>query len=144
MREIYRLFTSSGLSILHRIMHTSTLYPWLRGALLCCVVIAFSSFGRQTQGPSASLPGSVAVTFASSISYEQALRLVTNLVLQPAMDCVIGTEMLTPGSNAEPLPVWQPVGQKDTFMHTHRLLVDPTEFAPDDWWRSSMPLIRGV
>ena len=61
------------------------------------------------------------VIFASSVSYAQALRLITDLGLQPSAFC---------GSPS----VWQPVGQHDLFEQGHFLVVAPGyETAPDDW-----------
>lgn len=70
------------------------------------------------------------VTFAPSISYEQALRIVTDLGLQPALDC--GLARLTPGAE-QVYPQWQPMGQKVTFLSDHRLFVTSTYSAPSDW-----------
>ncbi|HEY7348204.1 MAG TPA: hypothetical protein VH599_07760 [Ktedonobacterales bacterium] len=57
--------------------------------------------------------------FTPSVTYEQALRLVTDLGLQPAFDCAI----------------WQPMGQQDAFAKEHRLLIAPAYLmAPDDWF----------
>jgi hypothetical protein len=81
-------------------------------------------------GNTSSMPylGPISVIFAPSISYEQALRIVTNLGLQPALEC--GIVQLTP--NVLPSPQWQPMGQKDTFLKDHRLLVQFTASTPDD------------
>jgi len=80
------------------------------------------------------------VTFAPSISYEQALRLVTDLGLQPALEC--GLARLTPGAE-QPHPQWQPMGQKATFLNDHRLFVTSTYSAPTDW-RLRLAAIPGV
>jgi hypothetical protein len=97
--------------------------------------ILSSASGKASSPPSVSgntdlMPylGPISVTFAPSISYEQALRIVTNLGLQPSLEC--GIVQLTP--NVLPSPQWQPVGQKDAFLKNHRLLVQLTAFTPDD------------
>lgn len=60
------------------------------------------------------------VAFAPSVTYARALRLVTDLGLQPAIGC---------GSD------WQPMGERTTFAEDHHLLVEPGYLvAPDDWW----------
>ncbi len=101
--------------------------------LLWCLLIAFSGCGSIANPIMKGPPdqGSLSVTFAPSLSYEQALRLVTDLGLQPAMDCLIAGRLVTPES-ALPVPRWQPMGQRDTFMHEHRLLVDMAS-PPLDW-----------
>jgi len=137
MLKMYRVLRRYRLSLRNNTMFASTLSLWLKGAiLLCCVVIAFSSCGNVTTTPTQSpapWPSSLAVTFTLPISYERALRLITDLGLQPAMDCGIGSEMLTPGSTSTPWPRWQPVGQRETFLHEHRLLVDLAS-PPSDWF----------
>jgi hypothetical protein len=70
------------------------------------------------------------VTFAPSISYEQALRIITDLGLQPALEC--GLSRLTPGAG-QPHPQWQPMGQRAAFLSNHRLFVTSTYSAPNDW-----------
>ncbi len=137
MLKMYRFLRRYRLSLRNNTMFASTLSLWVKGAiLLCCVVITFSSCGNvattTTQSP-APWPGSLAVTFTLPTSYERALRLITDLGLQPAMDCRIGSEMLTPGSTSTPWPRWQPVGQRETFLHEHRLLVDLAS-PPSDWF----------
>lgn len=113
----------------------------IRLFLLICLFMLFAgcesitnvaSSNSSSSGP---WPGSLAITFSSSISYEKALRMVADLGLQPAMDCVISSTMITPapGKGIVPLRLWQPVGQKDTFIYKHQLLVDRT-FPPTDWW----------
>jgi hypothetical protein len=62
----------------------------------------------------------VRVTFDPSTPYEQALRLVTDTGFQPGFYC-------SPGSQ------WQPMGQRDLFPQTHRLVVNQTGFEPTDW-----------
>jgi len=127
-----------GLSLRNTTLFASTPGLWIKGAiLLCCVVIACSSCGNVATTPTQSTgswPGSLAVTFTLPTSYERALRLITDLGLQPAMDCRIKNEMLTPGSISTPWPRWQPVGQRETFLHEHRLLVDLAS-PPSDWFK---------
>src|SRR5260370_28229729 len=143
MLETYRLFKRFCCSL----KYVSTIYPWMRaGLLLCCILMAFSSCentaNTQSPGP---WPSSLAVTFAASISYEHALRLITDLGLQPAMDCAIGSKMLTPGTNSIPRPQSQPMGQRDSFLHEHRLLVYLAS-PPFDWFKrlKATPGVRGT
>lgn len=94
---------------------------WQAILLLLCGLLAFSTSQSVAE---AALPMPVNPThpfytgFTPSVSYDQALRLITDLGLQPAFDCAI----------------WQPMGQKEAFAQDHRLLVAPAYLtAPDDW-----------
>jgi len=137
MLKMDRFLRRYRLSLRKNTLFASTPSLWGEGAiLLCCVVIACSSCGNVATNPSQSTgpwPGSLAVTFTLPTSYERALRLITDLGLQPAMDCRIGSAMLTPGSTSTPWPRWQPVGQRETFLHEHHLLVDLAS-PPADWF----------
>lgn len=98
----------------------------------CGSTTGTTSTAEQTSGSSAPWPGSLAVTFAPSISYEKALRLVTEIGLQPALDCRIAIQMNT-GKAVVPQQLWEPVGQKDSYFPQRQLLVD-TATPPSDWW----------
>ncbi len=50
------------------------------------------------------------VSFASSVPYEHAVRLLTDLYLQPEIPCGHGV-------------TWQPQGQRDTYARLHKLFV---------------------
>lgn len=96
--------------------------------------------GADAEGPP---HGPEPVIFAPSISYNQALRLITDMGLQPSLDCPPSAGHYTPGSTLQPQPVWQPVGQRETFSQNHQLLVSPTFSAPLDW-RLRLVKIPGV
>ncbi len=118
--------TSKYLSILRRTL----------GLMLCIILLGLVGCGNSAQSVknlSGSWPSSLAVQFSPSISYEQALRLVTNLGLQPAIDCKIGSDMFTPESQFPPLQQWQPVGQRGSYQLLHRLLVD-LALPPGNWF----------
>lgn len=94
--------------------------------ILLCVLLLISSIWGATAaqaaplsnyGPPATRPFSVA--FTSTVSYVQALQMVTDLGLQPGFDCSI----------------WQPMGQRNAFQQTHTLFVVPAYLtAPQDWF----------
>ena len=113
--------------------------------LRCCILIAFigceNTTGTTTNG--VTYAGPFAVAFAPSVSYEQALRLITDLGLQPSLDCVISGSMLTPGQEASPQPRWQPMGQRDTFLQEHQLRFISTLSSPADWSKR-LTAISGV
>jgi hypothetical protein len=144
---------SSNLSQQHRELHQITqrraslkahtrrlaILGALAAVLLVSVVLGSwlitrpSLIGGKGGEPSGAITPSGAdhITFAPSISYNQALRLITDLGLQPSLDCVPGRP--TPGTTEPPKPVWQPVGQKETFLSDHQLQIYPTFSAPLDW-----------
>lgn len=80
---------------------------------------------------------SEAVTFATTVSYASALRIVTDLGLQPGIDCGTAT--------AGYAVLWQPMSQRNTFAQKHQLLVFPAS-VPSDWLTRLMgtPGIVGV
>ena len=54
------------------------------------------------------------VTFAPSVTYAQALRIITDAEMTPTLECGYGGDML-----------WQPAGQRDLFARWHSLIVLP-------------------
>lgn len=50
--------------------------------------------------------------------------------------------MLTPGTISVPQSQWQPVGQRDAFIHEHRLLVELASSPPD--WFNRLKATPGV
>lgn len=76
------------------------------------------------------------MTFAPSVSYEKALRFVTEIGLQPALDCGIDVRMVTPapGKGIVPQQLWEPVGQRESYLSQHQLLID-TATPSADWWK---------
>src|SRR5579885_1762218 len=111
---------------------------WFSGVLCFsagCAQNTSSSPGTHVLGASASF----AVFFASSVSYAQALRELTNLGLVPALYC--GT------SSNEGLEEWQPMGQRDAFLRNHLLFIWPGYLtAPTDWRQrlQTLPDVRDV
>ncbi len=89
---------------------------------------------NKTPASIGSWPGSLAVTFAPSVSYEKALRFITEIGLQPALDCGIDVRMVTPalGKGIVPQQLWEPVGQRESYLSQHQLLID-TATPPTDW-----------
>lgn len=69
------------------------------------------------------------IIFTSSTSYSQALKMITNLGLQPAIIC--GTNP-TP-SEQNNILLWQTMGQKEIFLNEHRLSIVSSAYAPSDW-----------
>lgn len=130
-------------------MPTPTKRQVLLGIVAAILLVSFVLGSRLVTRPSsgssnivsAPFSGPTSVFFASSISYSHALRLITDMGLQPSLACYIG-KFFTPGSNL-PQPVWQPVGQKETFSQTHQIFVSTTLSAPDDW-RLRLAKIPGV
>jgi hypothetical protein len=68
-------------------------------------------------------------SFAPEVSYTHALRLVTDLGLQPGIECIP-----VEGGEGEPHQTvrWQPYGQRDVYGSTNQLLVYPVS-TPNDW-----------
>jgi hypothetical protein len=122
-------------------------------SLIISIAIVFGSWinnwsllaGGKSGGPTGVINplGPELVIFASSISYNQALRLVTDMGLQPSLDCPPYAGHYTPGNQLQPQPIWQPVGQRETFSETHQIWVYPTFSAPLDW-RLRLVKIPGV
>ena len=80
------------------------------------------------------------VSFAPTVSYAQALRLLTDLGVPPAIDC--GT--LSGGRARIP---WQPMAQRARFLRDTSLLVFPLlSTAPVDWGRrlTSTGVVRSI
>ncbi len=112
----------------------------LAAVLLVSLVfgIGFSMQSSHFQGTSVrsgSIPfiGPTPLIFRASISYQQALRVISNLGLQPSLACFPSIGHYTPGSTLQLRSVWQPVGQRETFAQIHQLWVQPTFSAPLDW-----------
>ncbi len=99
---------------------------------LVCVLVALSACGAGSTGsiygPGVDL-GPQTITFAPSITYAQALRAVTDLGLQPALNCDEG---------------WEYNGQRDQFASTHTLVVVQSyaSLAPD--WGPRLEANPGV
>lgn len=86
-------------------------------SLLCGIALSALGCGSApTYAPRGDRLNTFAVTFAPSVPYARALRIVTDLGLQPGIFCSNG-----PATSVTP---WQPVGQRDTFGEMHRLLVE--------------------
>jgi hypothetical protein len=100
----------------------------------CGDTVGTTGTANKTLPSSGHWPGSLAVTFAPSISYEKALRFVTEIGLQPALDCAIDVRMVTPdsGKGIVPQQLWEPVGQRENYLSKHQLLID-TATPPADW-----------
>lgn len=122
-------------------IHTYMLTFGIRFFFLVCLFMFFvgceglTNMTSSDTSMSGTWPSTLAITFSQSISYEKALYIVTNLGLQPAMNCSISSTMITPapGKGIVPQVLWRPVGQKDTFFHKHQLLVDRAS-PPTNWW----------
>lgn len=104
-----------------------------------------SSHLQRTPVRTGAIPysGPTLIVFNASISYHQALRLISDVGLQPSSACFPSVGHYTPGSALQPQPVWQPVGQREIFVQTHQLWVQPTFSAPLDW-RLRLEKITGV
>lgn len=104
-------------------------------SLFVCLIFLCSGCGEsstQSSQSSGPWPGPLAVTFRSSISYERALRLVTDLGLQPALTCVLSSSTIA-GKSSYPQKKWIPVGQKDSYEQNHQLLI-MTGAPITNWW----------
>lgn len=104
------------------------------------VIVRAPSYGGKGGGPA---PDPEPIIFAPPISYAHALRLLTDIGLQPSLECTPYAGHYTPGSTLQPQAVWQPVGQKETFSKKHQMWVSPTFSAPLDW-RLRIAKIPGV
>lgn len=69
------------------------------------------------------------ITFAPTVSYAQALRVVTNLGLQPALPCLPVTPTTINGKEIDLETLWQPAGQQQLFQQEHGLVVIQTPLA---------------
>jgi hypothetical protein len=76
-------------------------------------------------------PAPFPVRFAPSVSYDEALRAVTDLGLQPSVAC--GFEADVKAGRVISGMQWQPAGQKDIFSIEHRLFVTITPLTAPDW-----------
>jgi hypothetical protein len=119
-RHCTHLTRSHSSSVSWRVLLTGGLL------LLVALVASCGESAPMDAPPGAPQPDffSSVVTFAPSVSYAQALRLITDLGLQPGIDCgaFVGS-----GRAA-----WQPMGQRETFARDARLIVWPAR-RPDGW-----------
>ena len=76
-------------------------------------------------------PTSFPLYFDPSVSYDDALRAVTDLGLQPSVEC--GYEDDLKAGRVISNMQWQPAGQRAFFLQEHRLFVALTPLAPADW-----------
>jgi hypothetical protein len=65
------------------------------------------------------------------MSYDDALRAITDLGLQPSVACGYGAD-LTAGRVITDMQ-WQPAGQRSIFVREHQLFVTFTPLAAPDW-----------
>jgi len=86
-------------------------------------------------------PSSFPLYFDSSVSYDDALRAVTDLGLQPSLEC--GYEDDVKAGRVITNMQWQPAGQRAVFMQEHRLFVALTPLAPPDW-TTRIKLVPGL
>src|SRR5579875_1802892 len=117
--------------------------------LLLALVLALVVFGIFGQSPQAtnSVAGSCEdtprsyplgfyttcdVTFASYVSYEQAIHIVTNLGLQPSLFCPTSSAATINGQHLTLLTRWRPLSQQAIFQRWHSLLVYLTPLTIDD------------
>ncbi|HUY75327.1 MAG TPA: hypothetical protein VMV29_01050 [Ktedonobacterales bacterium] len=61
------------------------------------------------------------VTFAPTVTYAQALRMLTDVGMQPSLHCW----------SVNGFALWQPVGQRDLFAQWHSLIVLPNTDGPN-------------
>jgi hypothetical protein len=76
-------------------------------------------------------PATAPVRFDPSISYDDALRAITDLGLQPSVAC--GYEADLKAGRVITDMQWQPAGQRSIFVREHRLFVTFTPLAAPDW-----------
>ncbi len=76
-------------------------------------------------------PSTAPVRFDPSMSYDDALRAITDLGLQPSVACGYEAD-LTAGRVITDMQ-WQPAGQRSIFVREHRLFVTFTPLAAPDW-----------
>jgi hypothetical protein len=67
------------------------------------------------------------LSFAPTISYNQALQEITDYGIQPGKQCSSGSVY----SGTIYTTLWQPQGQQDTYAKTHQLYVFPDPTTPD-------------
>jgi hypothetical protein len=82
---------------------------------------------RKIAPPPASFP----LYFDPSVSYNDALRAITDLGLQPSMEC--GYEDDLRAGRVITHMQWQPAGQRAIFSSEHRLFVARTPLTSPDW-----------
>jgi len=101
---------------------TAVLSILLGSVLLLLAGCAASNTSIPPHPPDSS---SLVVSFTSATSYAQALRLITDVGLQPGINC---------GSfqGGQRRVGWQPMGQREAFAQTHQMIVWLAG-APVDW-----------
>ncbi len=72
-----------------------------------------------------------AVTFAPAVTYAQALRMLTDVGIQPTLSChqLYATDDSTTDDAAGLAPLWEPSAQRTFFAQWHTLVVLPTPLA---------------
>lgn len=103
---------------------------WIGLFFLGLILLASSGCGNGATGKRGGVPylPPAFVDFASSVPYEQALQIITNLGLQPGFDCTI----------------WQPMGQRETFSQTHHLFVMEGYLSAANDWLGRLQKTPGV
>jgi hypothetical protein len=76
-------------------------------------------------------PMSFPLYFDRSVSYEDALRAVTDLGLQPSLQC--GYEEDVKAGRVVTHMQWHPAGQRAFYVSARRLFVALTPMTPPDW-----------
>lgn len=70
------------------------------------------------------------VSFAPSVTYAHALRMLTDIGVQPGYVCGVAASQSATSSE---WPLWSPMGQRDQFMQSHKLAVEPGTLADATW-----------
>lgn len=70
------------------------------------------------------------VSFAPSVTYAHALRMLTDIGVQPGYVCGVAASQSATSSQ---WPLWSPLGQRDQFMQSHTLTVEPGTLADATW-----------
>ena len=105
--------------------------------LVCLSACGTASSADQSGGP----PMDTLLSFASTISYDQALQETTDHGIQPGKQCSSGSVY----NGTMYTGLWQPQGQQDTYAKTHQLYVFPGPTTPDsDYSYTAMQQLPGV
>jgi hypothetical protein len=99
-------------------------------------IVAVAGVGlwpQESRAPSkyAPPPASFPLYFDPSVSYDDALRAVSDLGLQPSVEC--GYEGDLKAGRVITHLQWQPAGQRAFYLSEHRLLVALTPLTPTNW-----------
>lgn len=113
------------------------------GTTCTLVACGLDRASQNSSSPAAYVPPpfTIALYFDPLVTYDDALRTVTDLGLQPSVACGYDADVKVGRVISE--MQWQPAGQRSTFAVEHRLFVALTPLTAPDW-NARLSRVRGI